>query len=264
MWQTIGLIAGLFFPIWELLKYFIPKKNHRTLNLLIIVIYCVSILVLVFVHTNLGDLYKRHINIFVFIQFILIAYLFYRLWRYAKQYKTLKKNISDKILIKEYFKDGNIDQPIEIIIDSVKHCGTYYFDGRCILLPKGTYKIVANPSNPGGWSAWARDDAKELGSVEGAWTWNLLISVPGISDDFLDAQYYPIQSFEKAWQMGSWKNAWIFKKKEDVTYANLKHYNFKVEHEFTLEYVSPVWFWLWDQITYDNRGEIRILLYKIE
>jgi hypothetical protein len=158
----------------------------------------------------------------------------------------------------------NLTSPfVKLTIDAKKHCGRYYYNGRCLLLPKGEYRITPDESDPGGWSAWGNDEDTWI-QVIPHWTWKVLISIPGVTDDFMDDFYFPNNSYEKAWTLGPKWDWWRFNSNEEVREAILSSNNeFEIEKSFKLEHVAPVWFWVWDQKPDDNRGYVKLNIYKI-
>lgn len=261
---VIALFTGFLAFFWEVSLQLIPKEKKRNYTLGVVAIYLFIVVLMAFNIAKFTAFYVRYTDEILIVLLLATIALMSMLAVLIRSYRVSLKFCNERIMVKEYFEGDSTDRPMSITVDGRRHSGNFYFNGRCFLLPAGKYKVTADPANPGGWSAWNRDNLPNLKSYEGPWTWNLLISIPGISDDFRDVQYYPIQSFEKAWRMGRWQNSWVFPSKNDITYSSLVNKGFVVEFKFELEYTSPVWFWIWDHKPSDNRGEVNLLLFKLK
>lgn len=183
--------------------------------------------------------------------------------RLLSMYRSRKREETARIIVKEHVNVDPSEPFHEIVIDARKNCGKFYFVGKCLVLPKGSYKITPNPSDPGGWSAWDSDDNAGAKRQLGAWTWKVFVSIPGITGDFDGDTYVGSLTYRRAWQIGPETNWWRYRSKEEIKKALFAQSEFPITLDFELPSVSPVWFWIWDEIPQDNRGKVILYLYRI-
>ena len=260
---TIGLILSLTGILVQAIPVYAGPRRARAY---VSAAFIATGLVLIFIFGNparLISFYQANsqtiVAIFLLLLLVVVAFG-------ARTLSTYRKHIAEnanKIVVKEHVSITAENPFHEIVLDARRNCGLFYFAGKCLLLPRGRYKIAPNPTNPGGWSAWDSDDDPGAKRQIGPWTWKVFISVPRLTADFDDDSYVGSLTYRRAWQLGPETRWWRYRSKEDIGQSIFAQSEFPISMEFELPGVSPVWFWIWDEIPTDNRGEVRLYIYRL-
>jgi hypothetical protein len=249
----------------------LPKRLRWPAAIIAVLAYCGG-LVGFATHDGVARAYRSHVDAVV-VALAALLLLSAIVGAYAARQTGFSRSLSieqdatasalaaEKFLHKEYL--GSPDSPTPLTIDARRDSGTVFLCGRCLLLPAGQYRISADDADPGGWSAWEDDGHPGVAAVEGPWTWNLLVSIPGVTKDFSGLEYRAMESFRDAYQLGRWENAWVFKSPKNITVYELRRLGFVTSIEIELPTTAPVWFWLWDHAPQDNRGSVHVLLVRL-